>query len=83
MSIVRKSCREHNLSNIKSNLIFIRQRHRAGHYTDSKNKSVIYLPPARIFRVNLRLEIICKGSPQYEQGVLCIKTDDAALSIGQ
>lgn len=32
MSIVRKSCREYNLSNTKSNLIFIRQRHRPLHW---------------------------------------------------
>jgi len=44
---------------------------------------MIYLPTARIFSVNPRLGIISKGSPLYVQGVLHVKTDDAALFSGE
>lgn len=72
-----RASREYNLSNTKRN--FIRRRHQADHYIDPKNKSVIYHPTARIFSVNLRMEIIFNGSPQYERGVLHVKIDDVVL----
>lgn len=78
MSIERKRKREDNFSNTMNSFIFI-LRYQASHYTDPKNKSVIYLPAAGIFSVNLSLEIIFKRNPQSVQDVLNFKTNDAAL----
>lgn len=80
MSIERKRKRERedNFSNTMNSFIFI-SRYQAGHYTDPKNKSVIYLPAAGIFSVSLSLEIIFKRNPQSVQNVFNFKTNDAAL----